>query len=50
MSKEQKKEETKLQKVVLRYENENKIYLFGDEFVKWIESSRVKTYSKLHPC
>ena len=35
--------------VVPHYEKENKIYFFEDELVKWIESSRVKTYSELHP-
>jgi len=34
---------------VPHYTKENKIYFFEDELVKWIESSRVKTYSELHP-
>jgi len=34
---------------VPHYVKENKFYFFEDELVKWVESSRVKTYAELHP-
>ena len=34
---------------VPHYAKENKIYFFEDELVKLVESTRVKTYTELHP-
>jgi len=36
-------------KEVPHYEKGNKIYFFEDELIKWVESSRVKTFAELHP-
>jgi len=36
-------------KEIPHYAKGNKIYFFEDELVKWVESSRIKTYEELYP-